>query len=148
MIAHENSTGTLSTTEQKHLFCYLLARAFSQASNQAGRLLTIAFDTVYAAAQKSDLNKDDWALVSEAVTPPRWWLAWDRCGTLRFAVAVLCREGIVTAEEFLGCTDSDERFTALVEELSEHWWGRRFLRNVARQGARSSRRRAAMIEHL
>ena len=146
--AYENANGALSAAEQRHFFCFLLARAFSQASKQPGRLLAIALDKVYALAEQSNLGEGDWAVVSETIRSPRWWLAWDRCGTLRFAVAVLCRERMITAEEFLNCTDNDHTFRALVDELSEHWWGRNFLQKVARQGSRNSPRITAIKERL
>jgi hypothetical protein len=146
--AYEYATGNLSPGEHRYLFCFLLARAFSQASKQAGRLLAIAFDKVYSAAERSELSEDDWAVVSETVRSPRWWRDWDRCETLRFGVATLCHEGMIGPVEFLGCTSSDETFMALIEEVADHWWGRRFLKNVAQHSARNSPRRAAIVEYL
>lgn len=148
VIAYENAKGVVSSTERKHFFCFLLARAFSRVSKQTGRLLTVALDTVYAAAKQNDLAPEDWGLVSEAVGSQRWWLAWDRCGTLRFTIAELCSAGMLTPDEFLSCTGDDETFAALAEELSQHWWSRNFLRKVAQEASRTSSGRAAMIRHL
>jgi hypothetical protein len=119
-----------------------LARAFSRQSAQAGRLLNIAFDKVYSFAERSDLGEDDWGVVSEIAQPPRWWLAWDRCGTLRFTVATLCREGVITPDDFVNCTGSDATFGALLDELSQHWWGREFLKRAVLQVRPGSPRRA------
>jgi hypothetical protein len=113
-----------------YLTTFLLARAFGPRTRNSAELIQLAFDTVYAAVERSTLPEDAWRLLDHRLYRSYFWPNWDRCLRIRqTAVAAFVERGLDRAG-FPRITRRDDVFALLVELAAFSFSGRQYLKSV------------------
>jgi len=112
------------------LAAYAFARAIGRSSRNVGELLQMTFEQLHAAVSSSALADDDWQLIE----PRLHWVSadnrWNRAGRLRNAVARAYLDRHLWPRGFAWMASDKDVFVALMEEVVDHWGGKRFLKTV------------------
>lgn len=122
-----------------YLSCFLLARALGYRSRNQADLIKIAFGSVYAGAQRSEITEPAWRLLDNRLPRSYFWQHWDRCQRLRSGVVDAFVDRRLSPDTFLNLTDNQTLFNQLVDLASESHSGRKYLRYVSRSITDGSR---------
>lgn len=114
--------------------------------NQAD-LIKLSFESVYSAAQRSEIPDTAWRLLDDRLPRSYFWQHWDICQRLRSGVIEAFSDRLLSPEAFVTLTENQTLFYQLVDLARDSYSGRKYLRHVSKSitdGSRNDRLR--MIE--
>jgi hypothetical protein len=119
-----------SDPQNLYLLSFLLARAFGRRTRNCAGLVRIAFDNIYAAAERAALPDDAWRLLDDRLYQSFFWPNWDRCARIRRTIADLFVNRWLDQGSFLRITSKDEIFKHLVDIAANSANGQKYLNSV------------------
>jgi hypothetical protein len=114
------------------LLAYGFRRCMGWRSRSVAELLSITFEALHGAAEQDNIPEASWSLLENALPSVRGDISWDRALRLRKAAAKRAIDMRFSAEAFLGLTESEALFGALLDEVWQLWDGSRLLKSMAK----------------
>ena len=131
-----------------YLSTFLLTRAFGPRTRSSAELIQLAFDTVYAAVERSTLPEDAWRLLDHRLYRSYLWPNWDRCLRIRQTTVAAFVERGLDGAAFARITGRDDVFALLVELAAFSFRGQQYLKSIKDSLAHddNQRERLRMVE--
>lgn len=115
------------------LLAYGFRRGMGWRSRSVAELLGLTFEALHRAAEQGSIPEASWSLLEDALPWVRSDLSCDRALRLRKAAAKRAMDMRFSAEDFLGLTESEALFGALLEEVWQLWDGSRLLKSMIKE---------------
>ena len=112
------------------LCSFAFSRALGSTTCEWGRLASLSFDTLHAAAYSSRIDRESWELFESKLLPSFFSWDWDRCKRLRDTTTNLFVKRDIPPAIFLKLTNSEYLFKELLNSLARVKHGKRYIRKL------------------
>lgn len=117
---------------------FLLVLGFNNAASEGHKLVEVAYQIVYDAAENDELKYESWRLIVKLVPSLSWWRNWDKCERLRIAIGKKFIQYDWPPLSFHTALKRDETFQQVVNSLRYEKLGREFLCKLAGEASKET----------
>lgn len=130
------------------LVAYGFRRALGWRSRSSEDLLSLTFEPLHTAAERSAVPGDSWNLLEPVLPTKHQFASWDNALRLREALARKCVERRIHPEHFLRLALRQDLMLQLMDAVWDVWGGPSYLKSVAKSKTDDSDPRRVSMSRL